>query len=181
MASFNQTAGTRTQARNNTQAIVVTAMCIALTYIFTAVVNIRLPFAPNGGLIHLGNVPMFLAAFIFGKRTGMLAGGIGMGLFDLISGWTAWAPFTLVIVGLMGYVSGLISEKMKVRPVIANTIAVIAALVIKIVGYYLAEVVLYGNWVAPAGSIPGNIIQVATAGIIVIPFAGKLKEIAARY
>lgn len=45
MASFNQTAGTRTQARNNTQAIVVTAMCIALTYIFTAVVNIRLPFA----------------------------------------------------------------------------------------------------------------------------------------
>ena len=41
MASSNQAAGTRTQARNNTQAIVVTAMCIALTYIFTAVVNIR--------------------------------------------------------------------------------------------------------------------------------------------
>ena len=56
MASSNQAASTRTQARNNTQAIVVTAMCIALTYIFTAVVNIRLPFAPNGGLIHLGNV-----------------------------------------------------------------------------------------------------------------------------
>ena len=33
MASSNQAAGTRTQARNNTQAIVVTAMCIALTYI----------------------------------------------------------------------------------------------------------------------------------------------------
>ena len=74
MASFNQTAGTRTQARNNTQAIVVTAMCIALTYIFTAVVNIRLPFAPNGGLIHLGNVPLFLAAIIFGKKTGALSG-----------------------------------------------------------------------------------------------------------
>lgn len=43
MASSNQAASTRTQARNNTQAIVVTAMCIALTYIFTAVVNIRLP------------------------------------------------------------------------------------------------------------------------------------------
>ena len=91
MASFNQTAGTRTQARNNTQAIVVTAMCIALTYIFTAVVNIRLPFAPNGGLIHLGNVPLFLAAIIFGKKTGALSGAFGMGLFDLFSGWTAWA------------------------------------------------------------------------------------------
>ena len=167
--------------QDKTKELVIDALFIALTFVATMFINIRLPLVGNGGLIHLGNVPMFLAAFIFGKRTGMLAGGIGMGLFDLISGWTAWAPFTLVIVGLMGYVSGLISEKMKVRPVIANTIAVIAALVIKIVGYYLAEVVLYGNWVAPAGSIPGNIIQVATAGIIVIPFAGKLKEIAARY
>lgn len=68
MASSNQAASTRTQARNNTQAIVVTAMCIALTYIFTAVVNIRLPFAPNGGLIHLGNVPLFLAAIISSAR-----------------------------------------------------------------------------------------------------------------
>ena len=104
-----------------------------------------------------------------------------MGLFDLISGWTAWAPFTLVIVGLMGYVSGLISENLKVRPIIANTVAVIAALIIKIAGYYLTEGILFGNWVAPLGSIPGNIIQVATAGVIVIPFAGKLKQIAARY
>ncbi len=168
-------------SQDKTKALVIDALFIALTFVATMFINIRLPLVGNGGLIHLGNVPMFLAAFIFGKRTGMLAGGIGMGLFDLISGWTAWAPFTLVIVGLMGYVSGLISEKMKVRPVIANTVAVIAALVIKIGGYYLAEVILYGNWVAPVGSIPGNIIQVATAGIIVIPFAGKLKEIAARY
>ena len=106
MASSNQAAGTRTQARNNTQAIVVTAMCIALTYIFTAVVNIRLPFAPNGGLIHLGNVPLFLAAIIFGRKTGALSGAFGMGLFDLFSGWTAWAPFTFVIVGLMGFSVG---------------------------------------------------------------------------
>ena len=104
-----------------------------------------------------------------------------MSLFDLISGWTAWAPFTLVIVAAMGYVSGLISEKLKVRPVIANTVAVIAALVIKIVGYYFTEVILYGNWIVPFGSITGNIVQVAVAGIIVIPFAGKLKSIAAKY
>ena len=34
-----------------------------------------------------------------------------MGLFDLLSGWTAWAPFTLIIVGLMGYAVGAITEK----------------------------------------------------------------------
>lgn len=166
---------------NSTKMLVINGLFIALTLVATMFINIRLPMIGNGGLIHLGNVPLFLGAFIFGKRTGAIAGGIGMGLFDLISGWTAWAPFTFVIVGIMGYVSGLISEKFKVRPVIANTVAVAAALIIKIVGYYFAEVLLFGNWIAPLGSIPGNVVQVVAAGIIVIPFAGKLKKIAMKY
>ena len=177
--SINNAAAAAPQ--NKTKMIVINGLFIALTLVATMFINIRLPLVGNGGLIHLGNVPMFLGAFVFGRRTGAIAGGIGMSLFDLISGWTAWAPFTLVIVAAMGYVSGLISEKLKVRLVIANTVAVIAALVIKIVGYYFTEVILYGNWIVPFGSIPGNIVQVAVAGIIVIPFAGKLKSIAAKY
>ena len=78
----------------NTKELVLDAMFIALTYVFTAFVNVRLPIAANGGLIHLGNVPLFICAILLGKRTGMLAGAFGMGLFDLLSGWTAWAPFT---------------------------------------------------------------------------------------
>ena len=91
--------------------LTVTAVLTALTYIFTAFINVRLPIAANGGLVHLGNVPLFLAAMICGRKTGMIAGGIGMGLFDLMSGWTMWAPFTLVIVGVMGYVMGAMTER----------------------------------------------------------------------
>ena len=80
--------------------LTITALFIALTYVFTAFINIRLPISINGGLIHLGNVPLFLCAIIFGKKSGAIAGGVGMGLFDLLSGWTAWAPFTLIIVAL---------------------------------------------------------------------------------
>ncbi|MFR4797234.1 MAG: ECF transporter S component, partial [Lentihominibacter sp.] len=110
-------------ARSKTEMLVINGLFIALTLVATMFINIRLPMIGNGGLIHLGNVPLFFGAFVFGKKTGAIAGGIGMGLFDLISGWTAWAPFTLVIAGLMGYVSGTISEKLKIRPVVANTIA----------------------------------------------------------
>ena len=78
--------------------ITITAMAAALTYVFTAFVNVRLPIAANGGLIHLGNVPLFLMAMLFGRKTGMIAGAVGMGLFDLLSGWTLWAPFTFIIV-----------------------------------------------------------------------------------
>lgn len=36
-----------------------------------------------------------------------------MGLFDLLSGWTLWAPFTFVIVGLMGFTVGKLTENEK--------------------------------------------------------------------
>lgn len=53
----------------STKELVLDAMFIALTYVFTAFVNVRLPIAANGGLIHLGNVPLFICAILLGKRT----------------------------------------------------------------------------------------------------------------
>lgn len=154
--------------------IAIDAVMTALVLVMTMFVNIRLPFGGEGGLIHLGNVPLIVAALLFGRRTGMIAGGLGMALFDLISGWAAWASFTLVIVGAMGLVMGFISEK---RPKVwAYVWAVILALFIKVAGYYLAEVVLYGNWVVPLASIPGNVIQVTVAAIAGVPLAIALKR-----
>lgn len=160
--------------QENVRTLVITAVCIALTYVFTAFVNVRLPIGGNGGLIHLGNVPLFLAAILFGRKTGAITGAVGMGLFDLLSGWTLWAPFTFVIVGIMGYVVGIITEKH--CGLVWNSIAIACACLIKIAGYYVAEGIIYGNWVAPALSIPGNLIQVITAAILVIPIAGQLKK-----
>ena len=99
-----------------------------------------------------------------------------MGLFDLLSGYALWAPFTFIIVGAMGFLAGLISEKVPGRRVLVNTLAVAAALIIKIVGYYFAEVIIYGNWILPFGSIPGNVMQVVIAGIIVVPLMSRIKK-----
>ena len=93
-----------------TRQIVTAALGIALVFAFTSFVNVRLPIAANGGLIHLGNVPLFIIAILSGRRLGALAGGLGMALFDVVGGWLLWAPFTLVIVGLMGYSVGAICE-----------------------------------------------------------------------
>lgn len=158
------------------KALSMHALFIALTFVATMFINIKLPIMGNGGLIHLGNVPLFIAAFIYGKKTGAIAGAFGMGLFDLISGWTAWAPFTFIIVGAMGFLAGLISEKAPGKRALVNTLAVVAALIVKVVGYYFAEVILYGNWIVPLGSIPGNVMQVVIAGIIVVPLVGRLKN-----
>lgn len=162
---------------SKTYELVIDALFIALTLAATWLINIRLPFMGSGGLIHLGNVPLFVGAMLYGRKTGAIAGAFGMGLFDLMSGWTAWAPFTFVIVGAMGYTTGLIAEKKPFKHMMANNIlSIILAIVIKVVGYYFAEVILYGNWVAPFGSIPGNVIQVGFAGFLVLLFIDQLRK-----
>lgn len=161
---------------SNIKFLVTTAMFIALTYVFTAFINIRLPIAGNGGLIHLGNVPLFIGAMLFGKKTGAIAGGVGMGLFDLLSGWTLWAPFTLVIVGLMGYCVGAIVKKHPSYP--WKIVALIVALIIKLAGYYFAEAIIYSNWVVPIGSIPGNLVQIGVAALIVLMIIKPMETLA---
>lgn len=177
---MNVTTNFATVSRSATKGLVINALCIALTLVATMYINIRLPLMGNGGLIHLGNVPLLIAAMVYGKKTGAIAGGIGMAMFDLISGWTAWAPFTFLIVGAMGYAVGFITEKVPGKPILVNSLAVVVALILKIVGYYFAEVLLYGNWIQPLGSVPGNLIQVLIAAMIVLPVVGRIKKLAVR-
>lgn len=167
---------TAVKEKSQAYTLAVNGIAIALVFLATGFINIRLPIAANGGLIHLGNVPLFLAAIIFGKKTGAISGAFGMALFDLFSGWALWAPFTFVVVGLMGYVVGKITEKEENNTLIWYIVAVAAALVIKIVGYYIAEAIIYGNILVPMASIPGNVVQVLTAGVIVVIIAGPLKK-----
>ncbi|NMO77530.1 MULTISPECIES: ECF transporter S component [Niallia] len=162
--------------QNKTRILVLNALFITLTFLATMFINIRLPLMGNGGLIHLGNVPFLIAAFIFGKKSGAIVGAFGMALFDIMSGWTLWAPFTFVIVGTMGYIAGLIVEKMPGKKSFVYLLAVAVAMIIKVVGYYFTEVILYGNWILPFGSVPGNIMQLVIAGIIVVPLTKGFKQ-----
>lgn len=158
--------------RYSTKDMVLAGMGIALVFVAT-LINIKLPIG-QGGLIHLGNVPLFLFAILFGKKTGAIAGAFGMGLFDLMGGWTPWAPATFMVVGLMGYTVGLVAERNDSTA--GYVLAVVLACVIKVAGYYVAEALIYGNWVQPVLSIPGNLMQIGVAALIVLPMAGTLKK-----
>jgi uncharacterized membrane protein len=165
---MTQTAA-RTSGKMTTRDIAITAMSLVLVFVFTYAINIRLPIAANGGLVHLGNVPLFVAAILFGKRTGMIAGGVGMALFDLLSGWTLWAPFTLVIKGVEGLLAGYLLTK-TTKSVPRILILCLAALVMAL-GYLAVECVLYTPPVALL-SLPGNLMQ----GAFSVVLAGLLEK-----
>ena len=129
-------------------------------------VKIQLPFAPNGGLIHLGNVPFFLAAIFFDKRVGMTAGALGMGLFDLTSGWVLWSPMTVISALIMGYILNKFNYKhLKLKNLLLSFVLVA---LVKVVVYYIGEIFILSSFVTPLASIPGNIIQIAVSSVIVL-------------
>ena len=51
---------------------------------------------------------------------------------------------------------------------------------IKVAGYYIAEVVIYGNPLAPVASIPGNLVQIGVAAVITLVVIAPLNVAAKR-
>ena len=80
--------------------LAINALAIALVCVSTMVIQIPIPL----GYMHLGNCCILLVSVYFGNMTGMLAGGIGSCLADLLSGYTQWIIPTLIIKGIMGLV-----------------------------------------------------------------------------
>lgn len=155
--------------------LVITSLFIALVYVFTWIVKIQLPFAPNGGLIHLGNVPFFLATIFFDKRIGMTAGALGMGLFDLTSGWVLWSPMTVISALIMGYILNKFNYKhLNLKNLLLSFVLVA---LVKVLVYYIGEIFILSSFVTPLASIPGNIIQIAVSSVIVLVVLKPMEKV----
>ena len=85
----------RRYSKFKSKEIAMYGLFIALVYIATSI-NIQLG-PTSGSLFHLGNIMSFTIAMVFGKKAGAISGGIGMALFDLLSPYVIWTPFTLII------------------------------------------------------------------------------------
>lgn len=152
--------------RERVFTLALTGVFTALVCVFTMYVQVQL-FPAKGGLVHLGNVPLFFAAAFLGKKTGALCGGFGMALSDLLTPWAVYAPISFLVVSIMGFVFALIVNR---RPTPGRLLAASAAvLLIKIAGYYVGEVILLQSLTAPLASIPGNVIQIVTGAAVAIP------------
>lgn len=159
----------------NVKDLVITSLFIALVFVFTWLVKFQLPFAPNGGLIHLGNVPFFLAAIFLDKRIGMTAGALGMGIFDLVSGWAMWSPMTVISALIMGYILNKFNYKhLNLKNLLISFVLVA---IVKVAVYYIGEIFILSSFVTPLASIPGNIIQIAVSSVIVLMILKPMEKV----
>ncbi len=153
--------------------IALAAVLAAVTVLSTYFVKIPIPI--TRGYVHLGDVAIYFAAFTFGPITALVAGGVGTAIADLISGYSQYAPISLVVHGLQGLAVGLIAvalvggemqgaSQIIPRWILAIVLAFLAGSVILCGGYLIAEIFMYGFGAAIVEVLP-NVGQ-SIAGMV---------------
>ena len=147
----------------NVRRITVAALGAALVCICTSVFKFPIPL----GYAHLGNCMILLFGVFFDPWIGASAGGVGSAISDLL-GYPDWVLPTLIIKSIMGFV-----------------VAVIAGIVVMVVGYFIGGSILYGSVITGATQIPGLSAE-GVVGIILfyviaaaLEAAGLTKKLAA--
>jgi uncharacterized membrane protein len=140
------------------------------------------------GVVHLGDSMVLLGAILLGKKKGAASAAIGMTLFDLLLGYTMWAPFTFVIKASMAYIAASIAfrKDFNGENIINNTFAFVVAALFMIFGYFLAGGIiakltmeaptLFAALALSSKDIVGNIGQGTAAIVIALPLSKILKN-----
>ncbi len=160
---------------NRIQDLTILGLLIALVAVSTMV--IKIPTIATEGYIHLGDSMIFLAAIMFGKRKGAIAGGLGSAMADLLLGYTHWVLPTLIIKALMGYGVGVIADQGGNNLVnLRNSIALIFGAVWMVLGYFIAGGIMKGSFLVAGASVSANLIQGFVGALLFIPIGAALKR-----
>lgn len=159
----------------STRELCVKAMLCALVCVATMIIQIPVP--ATNGYIHLGDSVILLSGIMFGPVSGLAAGAIGSALADVVTGYGYWAPFTLVIKGLMGYAAGKIAFDGTDKAFGLNKLlGVASAEIIMVVGYLLGGAVLKGSLLVSLTSVPSNIVQALGGAVLYFVIASAVRK-----
>lgn len=147
----------RNKNQDHIKLIVRIAVLTALVSVVT-IVNIPIPIPGlSGAYMNAGDAIVYTCAYMLGGTWGAVAAGIGSAAADLLLGSVIYAPATLIIKGLMAFITGWLmargSGSLKGR-----LLALAIGGAVMPLGYFLYESILYGPAPAAAG-LPFNLVQ----------------------
>ncbi len=125
----------------------IAGAAVFAAFVATATMVLSVFVAATGGFFNVGEIMVYTAALLMGPYVGAFAGGVGSMLADVALGYTQFAPGTLVIKGVEGFIVGYLGRlalkgfSRQVWSAIAVLVAVAAAGIIAFVGtgYYSGE------------------------------------------
>jgi len=159
-------------ARSGVAAKLALAAALAATTT-VATMLVQIPVPPTRGYLNFGDIMVFTSALLFGRFVGGFAGGIGSATADIITGYAYFAPYTLVIKGLEGFLAGAIRDGRSTR---RDGLGWLVGAIVMVSGYFLSEAYMMGFGVPAAlVEVPSNMIQVLSGAVVAIPLARGLR------
>ena len=170
--------------KDPTITVTVTAVMVAFVFVVTYFLSVPIPGLGGQAVFDAGDIAIFISSLTFGPIVGGISGGVGSALSDAAYG-SYYAPFTLVVKGLEGFLAGYFASRWVKRGELFGWFFGSLAMVL---GYFLTNWVFIGlvfgasSDAAKAagltyafGELPFDVIQVVAGGIIGIPIARKLR------
>lgn len=107
--------------------MVLIALFAALSFVAVMLIHIPYPAPVGQPFIHFGNMVTILAALLIGGWQGGLSGSIGMGLYDIISGYGLGTIKTVILKFGIGLFTGLFARLGRRRPQANPRVGIAAA------------------------------------------------------
>lgn len=141
----------REQIKNQT----ITALMAAIIFIVTWTLKVPLSFLVGGAYVNLGDVCIYICAFLLGGPRTALAAAIGSGAADLASGAVIYIAPTILIKAIMGFTAAILMKKHGFKEYLVGSFVGGA---IMVCGYALFEYFMWGMAYAVT-SLPFNCLQ----------------------
>ncbi len=163
--------------RNKKSLLKITYTAIFTAIIVLAISVIKFSTGLGEGYIHLGDSIIYLTACVLPFPYCLVASALGGALADILSGFAIWSIPTMIIKMLNALPFAIVCKKYRINRILSKQTVLITILsgCITILGYFVAECILYS--VASATlSLLGNTIQAVASGIIFIIMAAALDK-----
>jgi uncharacterized membrane protein len=147
---------------NTTYGIAAAAIMTAIVTVFTFAIQV--PNPASGGYFNLSDIAVIFAAITFGPIVGLVAGGLGTAIADLLLGYAPFAPISFIAHGGEGLLAGYLLLKRPAWLVPAWALGVVWMML----AYFVGTTFLSGSAAALADLTTVNWVQ-ALAGILGIP------------
>jgi len=153
---------------------IATVSVFSALYAAFIIFPLRIP-SPTGGYTHFGDFVVFLAALLFGSRTGGLTGMVGAVAADLYAGYPRWYV-SILAHGLEGLIPGLAKGK----SIPLQVISCVVGGFIMASTYFIVNVFIKGYPLAIVSYLRDLIIQAGVSVVLGVFIANTVKEILPR-
>lgn len=148
--------------------LVITGLLTAVAVVLGRFFLIPVPW--THGNVNLCDLGIMLAGLLLGPVAGGISGGLSGMILDLISGYAAYAPFSLVVHGLEGFLVGWLYQRAKNR-----YLALGVGIVAMVAGYFVTDSILY-KFAAGFLGLGTNFLQGLVGAVVTLVVLKPLQQ-----